>query len=271
MNDLKNTNPDDVPNYADLLRLDDRLILVAGAGQGIGRQTSHALSALGAKVICVDRDLPLAEAVASEVGGIPYQADITSRAAVEGLLDFAAQHGQLQGIVDIVGASTVMDLENATDEYWDKEWEVNAKHMFLLTSLGGKALAKNGGGVITLIASVSGMFAAERHAVYGMAKASVIALGKSAASEFGEHGVRVNTVSPGIVWTERIASRIGVERRAEFDKLSPLGSVAFPRDIASAVLFLTSDLARDITGQNLIVDGGSTITSPLNARSLLSS
>lgn len=268
MSDLTMTDPETVPDYANLLRLDGKLFLVAGAGQGIGRQTSHALAALGATVICVDRDESLADAIAADVGGVALVADITQRSEVQRILDRASEVGTLYGIVDIVGASTVMDLVEGSDDYWDREMELNAKQMYLLTSMGGKALAANGGGVITLIASVSGKFAAESHAVYGMAKAAVIALAKSAGSEFGAAGVRVNTVSPGIVWTKRIAARIG-ERRAEFDALSPLGSVAFPRDIASAVLFLSSDLARDITGQDLIVDGGSTITSPLNARSML--
>ncbi len=268
MVDLTATDPDSVPDYANLLRLDDKLFIVAGAGQGIGRQTTHALAALGARVICVDREGPLADAVAAEVGGIALAADITQRAEVARILERAAEVGTLYGIVNIVGGSTVMDLSEGTDEYWEREMDVNAKHMYLLTSLGGTVLAANGGGVITLIASVSGKFAAESHAVYGMAKAAVIALAKSAASEFGAAGVRVNTVSPGIVWTKRISARIG-ERRPEFDAISPLGSVAFPRDIASAVLFLSSELARDITGQDLVVDGGSTITSPLNARSLL--
>jgi len=268
MSYLAMTDPDSVPAYASLLRLDGKLFLVAGAGQGIGRQTAHALAALGATIVCVDREASLADAIAAEVGGIPVVADITQRSEVQRILDRAAEIGALFGIVDIVGASTVMDLVDGSDDYWEHEIDVNVTHMYLLTSMGGKVLAANGGGVITLIASVSGKFAAESHAVYGMAKAAVIALAKSAASEFGAAGVRVNTVSPGIVWTKRIADRIGA-RRAEFDALSPTGSVAFPRDIASAVLFLSSDLARDITGQDLIVDGGSTITSPLNARSLL--
>jgi len=270
MSDIWSTDPESVPDYANLLRLDGKLFVVAGAGQGIGRQSAHALAALGAQVICVDREAAAADSIAAEIKGVPLVADVTQRAGVQSILALAASLGTLYGIVDIVGASTVMDLVDGSDDYWDQEMSVNAKHAYLLTSMGGKALAANGGGVITIIASVSGMFAAERHAVYGMAKAGVISLGKSAASEFGSAGVRVNTVSPGIVWTTRIATRIG-ERRAEFDEIAPLGSVAFPRDIASAVLFLSSELARDITGQNLVVDGGSTITSPLNASKLLSS
>lgn len=268
MTDTRMIDPELVPDYAALLRLDGRLFIVAGAGQGIGRQTAHALSALGARVLCVDRDAALAEAVAAEVGGIAHVADITDRRAVEGVLERAAQEGNLRGIVDIVGIAPFDDLVDVSDEHWEQAMTVNAKHMLLLTSLGGKALAANGGGSITMIGSVSGMFAAERHSVYGMAKAGVIALAKSAASELGSSGVRVNTVSPGIVWTTRIAGLIGDDRRAEYDALAPLGSVAFPSDIASAVLFLSSDLARDITGHNLVVDGGSSIKSPLNTAAI---
>jgi len=268
MSNSAQPNLEPVPDYENLLRLDGRLFIVAGAGQGIGRQTSHALAALGAKVICVDRDLALAEAVAEEVGGVAHQADITLRSEVQGILDHAAKLGTLRGIVDIVGIAQFDDLVDVDDDHWESTIAINARHAFLLTSMGGKALAANGGGAITLIASVSGMFAAERHSIYGMAKAGVISLAKSAASELGASRVRVNTVSPGIVWTKRISALIGEERRASYDALSPLGSVAFPSDIASAVLFLSSDLAADITGQNIVVDGGSSIKSPLETSSI---
>lgn len=254
---------DEVPDYANLLRLDGKLFIVAGAGQGIGRQTSHALAAVGATVVCVDRDKGLAERVAAEVGGVAHVADVTDRIEVQSMLDRASELGTLYGIVDIVGIAHFENLVDASDEYWDTAIRLNAKHSFLLTSLGGKLLAKNGGGAITMVASVSGMFAAERHAVYGMAKAGIIALAKSAASELGDAGVRVNTVSPGVAWTPRMSAYLGTERRAEFDAISPLGSVALPADIASAILFLSSGLARDINGHNLVVDGGTSVKSPL--------
>lgn len=257
------TDAAEVPPYASLLRLDDRIIVVAGAGQGIGRQTCHALADVGATVLCVDRDEALALAVAAEVGGVAHVADITDRAQVQGALDRASELGVVSGIVDIVGIAHFEDLVDANDDYWDQAMLLNAKHSFLLTSLGGRLLAESGGGTIVMVASVSGMFAAERHAVYGMAKAGVIALAKSAASEFGSAGVRVNTVSPGVVWTPRMSAHLGAERRAEFDAMVPLGSVAMPSDIASAILFLCSDLARDISGHNLVVDGGTSAKSPL--------
>lgn len=253
----------DVPDYASLLRLDGKIIIVAGAGQGIGRQTCHALAAVGAKVLCVDRDMSLASSVASEVGGVAHQADITDRLQVQGVLNRAFDLGVVSGIVDIVGIAHFEDLIEANDESWDRAILLNAKHAFLLTSMGGRFLAEGGGGTIVMVASISGMFAAERHGVYGMAKAGVIALAKSAASELGGAGVRVNTVSPGVVWTPRMSAHLGMERRAEFDALVPLGSVAMPADIASAILFLCSDLARDISGQNLVVDGGTSAKSPL--------
>lgn len=256
---------DVVPDYANLLRLDGQVFIVAGAGQGIGRQTCHALAANGAIVLCVDRDEDLAARVAAEIGGAAFAADITERAGVQGMIERASELGKLSGIVDIVGIAPFADLAQASDEHFDTAIQLNAKHMFLVSSLGGKALAANGGGVITMVASVSGLFAADRHAAYGMAKAGVISLAKSAATEFGPAGVRVNTVSPGVVWTPRMAAHLGTERRAEFDAIAPLGRIALPSDIASAILFLSSELSRDVSGHNLVVDGGASAKSPLGA------
>ncbi|WP_238006472.1 SDR family oxidoreductase [Dactylosporangium sp. AC04546] len=256
-------DPNEVPAYTELLRLDGTTFIVAGGGQGIGRQTCHALAAAGAHVVCVDRDEELARTVAGEVGGTPAVADITTRAGVREVLDLAESLGRpLRGIVDIVGIARFKDLSDLDDEDWTWNLDMNARHAFLFATEGGARLVAGGGGSIVFIASASGMVAADRHAVYGMAKAAVISLVKSASVELGPAGVRVNCVSPGVVWTPRMSEKIGEERRSSYEALSPLGRVAYPSDIASTVLFLSSDLASMISGQNIVVDGAALNRSP---------
>ena len=112
------------------------------------------------------------------------------------------------------------------------------------------------------IASAGGVTGSDLNAVYGMMKAGVINLAKSAAVEFGPHGIRANTISPGLIWTPRMAERIGDDRRQPYDALAPLGRLGVPADIAAAALYLTSDLSGFVTGHNLLVDGGTTSRSP---------
>ena len=259
--------PDEVPDYAGLARLDGRVALVAGAGSGIGRQVAHALAAWGARVACIDLDPDLAAKVAREVDGIPLVGDITDEADVAGLTaDATAALGPPAIGVDIVGLARYGRIVDSTLE--DLAWsqEVTLRHAVLLTREWGRAMSAAGGGSIVLIGSVSGMTAADNHAFYGMAKAAIIGFVKSAAMELGSDGVRVNVVSPGVTWTPRTAAAIG-EGRGSWAAVSPLGRVAHPSDVASAVLYLVSDLARHVSGHNLVVDGGASVRSPYSVRS----
>ena len=251
---MADTSP--VPDYPALLRLDGRGIVVAGAGQGIGRQTVHALAACGARVLCVDYDAEAAERVASEVGGIPAVADVRERADIERVLKQAADElGVVAGIVDIVGMSKYAPITKTSDADYDWTFGMVLRHAWLLTQVGAGFMA-DAGGAMTFIASVSGITGAPLHAAYGAAKAGLMSLVRSAAVELGPSGVRVNAVAPGVVWTPRIGAMIGEEGRARNARNAPLNRVAEPSDIASAVLFLQSDLSSYVTGQVLVVDGG---------------
>ena len=112
------------------------------------------------------------------------------------------------------------------------------------------------GGVMTFVASVSGITSAPNHAAYGAAKAGLMSLVRTAAVELGPMSVRVNAVAPGVVWTPRISEYLGEAGEARNRANTPLQRVAQPADIAAAILFLCSDLASYVTGQTLVVDGG---------------
>jgi NAD(P)-dependent dehydrogenase (short-subunit alcohol dehydrogenase family) len=251
------TSTDDtpVPDYQGLLRLDGRRFVVIGAGQGIGRQTSHALASAGAKLVCVDNRDDLAKEIADEVGAVPCVADATKRGDADKTIALAVSElGGLDGIVDIVGMARYVDAVETSDEDWEWTFDVVLRHAFVFSQAAAKAMTD--GGSMTFVASVSGISSAPRHAAYGSAKAALMSWVRSLAVELGPQGVRVNAVAPGVVWTPRISQFLGEKGRELQSRNAPLGRVAEPKDIASAILFLASDLASYVTGQTLVVDGG---------------
>ena len=253
------TSSDDsqVPSYTDLLRLDGRGFIVVGAGQGIGRQAVHALSQAGAKVFCIDNVKELADEVASEVGGVPYVADARDRSSVEqAVTDASSALGHIDGLVDIVGMARYVTLLETSDEDWDWTFGMVLRHAFLFSQAVGRAMAAGGGGSMVFVASVSGITSAPRHAAYGAAKAGLMSWVRTLAVELGPQKVRANAVAPGMVWTPRISKFVGDKGKKLNEENTPLGRVAVPTDIASAILFLCSDLSSYITGQTLVVDGG---------------
>ncbi|HZP29585.1 MAG TPA: SDR family oxidoreductase [Acidimicrobiia bacterium] len=246
-----------VPDFPGRLRLDGRRFVLVGAGQGIGRQAAHALTSVGARVFCIDVDPKLAGEVAEETGGVAGSGDATDRADAERLFSEAQSAlGGLDGVVDIVGMARYADLVELDDDLWNWHFDICLRHAYLAMQLGGRALAANGGGAMAFVASVSGITSAPRHSAYGAAKAGLMSLVRTAAVELGPSGIRVNAVAPGVVWTPRVSGLLGDEGRERNEANAPLRRVAFPADIASALLFLVSDLAACVTGQTLVVDCG---------------
>lgn len=254
---MTRTDDTPVPDYPGLLRLDGRSLVVIGAGQGIGRQAAHALASAGARTVCVDVDDGLAADIASEVAGTAWVGDATRRADAERLFAEAeATLGRIDGVVDIVGMARYADLVDVDDETWDWQFDIVLRHAWMAMQLGGRAMQRTGGGTMVFVASVSGITSAPRHAAYGAAKAGLMALVRSGAVELGPHGVRVNAVAPGVVWTPRVSALLGEAGRERNRANAPLRRIALPADIAAAILFLSSDLSAYVTGQTLVVDGG---------------
>jgi NAD(P)-dependent dehydrogenase (short-subunit alcohol dehydrogenase family) len=254
---LTRSDDSEVPDYPSLLRLDGRGFVVIGAGQGIGRQATHALASVGARLVCVDKDPDLAADVAGEVGGTPWSGDATQRPDAERLFaEAAASLGRIDGVVDIVGMAQYATLVDISDELWAWHHDIVLRHAFLAVQLGGRAMAETGGGTMVFVASVSGISSAPLHAAYGVAKAGLMSLVRSAAVELGPSGVRVNAVAPGMVWTPRVSAYVGEAGRQKNADNTPLRRVALPADIASAILFLAGDLSSYVSGQTLVVDGG---------------
>jgi NAD(P)-dependent dehydrogenase (short-subunit alcohol dehydrogenase family) len=248
------------------LGLTGKRAVVSGAGYiptraGHGRLSSLRLAEAGATVACIDIDEGRANGIVAEIeaaGGKAFAviADMTDRAQVKRALDEAvAGLGGIDVCVDIIGKGTWDKAEDMSGDDWDWTIANNLTHVFYLFQVAGRQMIEQGtGGSLVALASVDGIAAAAYHVAYGAAKAGVISLVKTFGYEFGRHGIRVNAVAPGAVGSgneDQPDSQWGV------DDVNPLNAPR-ARDIANAVLFLSSDLAARITGQTLVVDGGAT-------------
>lgn len=260
-------DPDAVIDQATRLRLDGRGFVVLGAGRGIGRQVCHALSQAGAGLLCVDRDATAAQHVAAEVAGHALAADVTQRDGMEAVFA-AARHAlpRLSGIVDIVGRARLGPMATLTDAEYCEQHQVVFRHAWLAIQLGAPLLAAAGGGSIVVVGSLSGEAALPHQVLYGAQKAALHHLVRCAAVEYAPQGVRINTVAPGPTRTPRLLASLG-EAWPALEQSIPLRRGADPADIASAVLFLASDMARCITAQLIAVDGGAlaTVARPASA------
>jgi NAD(P)-dependent dehydrogenase (short-subunit alcohol dehydrogenase family) len=247
-----------VPDYLDLQRLDGRNYVVIGAGQGMGRQTCHALTQAGAaKIVCVDIEHDRAADIAQEIGiGIAWEGDVTQRGDAQRLGAFAAEQlGTIHGFVDIVGMARWASVLEMDDDNWNWSHDMNVRHAFLVSQELGKRMVTTGGGTMVFIASVSGLSGAPMHAAYGAAKAGLMAYVQTLAVELGPLGVRANAVAPGVILTPRMEIAYTDAQRVANDAVVPLGRMGRPADIAGAALFLTSDLSSFVSGRTIVVDG----------------
>lgn len=252
-------------DYVSLLRLDNQVQVVVGAGQGIGREAAHAFASAGARVFCVDVDSSRAAAVAEETGGIAAECDVTVDGEIDRvLLDGERSLGLINGVTNIVGMTRWKSLADSTDEDWEWQDSIIARQAHRTLRASVPFLRRAGGGSLTFVASVSAFTSAPGHGLYGMSKAALRSMARTAAIELGPWGVRVNTVSPGVTRTPRLVTdERFAEPLRENARRTPLRKVAEPSDIAAALLFLSSGLAGHITGQDLVVDGGLSQTWPL--------
>lgn len=251
-----------VPDYTQMARLDGRGFIVAGGGQGMGRQAAHALAQHGARVVVLDYSEELAQAVAAEVDGIPYTADVRRAGDVAGAVETAVRElGRLHGVVDVIGMARWAALVDMPEEDWDWCHDMVLRHAYHFAKYAGRAIADGGGGSMVFVASVDGVSSAPFHAAYGAAKAGLISLVRTAAVELKPHEVRVNVIAPGGVATPRLLAAQGLDSPEAIADGS-LGKLARTEDIAAALLFMSCDMSRHITGQYLAVDGGDLVKSP---------
>jgi NAD(P)-dependent dehydrogenase (short-subunit alcohol dehydrogenase family) len=245
-----------VPDYRQLSSLAGRTAVVVGAGNGIGRQTAHALAARDASILCVDIEEDRARHVAQEVGGHALVTDVTTASGAREVVEAVKNLPPVKTIVDIVGMSAFAWIPETSDELWASSRRINLDHAIQLLRHVAPAVADAGGGTMVFVASISGMYGATRHAAYGAHKAALMSLVRSAAVELGPSGIRVNAVAPGVIWTDRIGGAIGEERRGEWTGRTPTGRLGSPSDIASTLAYLATDESAHVNGQTIVIDGG---------------
>lgn len=252
------TAPAAAPGPLDGLGLRGRTALVTGAAGGIGAAVVGRLVAVGADVVAVD--LPGREARRDAATGPRRVArelpcDLASAAQVADLCArVAADPGRLDVLVHAAGVTSDAWLWKMDDAAWSKVMAVNLDAAFHLLK-GLTPLLRAAQGRVVLVASINGERGKRGQANYAASKAGLLALGKTAALELGRFGVRVNAVAPGWIDTPMTAGLPDELKRRAVEE-SALGRTGAPDDVASAVLFLASDLARHVTGQVLRVDGG---------------
>jgi NAD(P)-dependent dehydrogenase (short-subunit alcohol dehydrogenase family) len=250
---------------SDVFSLAGKSAVVTGAGTGIGRAIVLAFAGAGAQVACVDINAAAAEETRREAEksgqrSIAVVCDVGNESAVAAAVEqiltaFPAVHVLLNGAAGHDPNGSVLELSLAD---WNRVMAVNVGGAFLMSRALLPSMIAAGGGSIIHIASQLGSVAAARRAVYCTSKGALIQLAKAMAVDHAAQNVRVNTLSPGAVETERLVRRFGdmeTARRISGPK-HLLGRLGQPDEIATAALFLASDASRFMTGADLLVDGG---------------
>jgi NAD(P)-dependent dehydrogenase (short-subunit alcohol dehydrogenase family) len=241
--------------------LDGKKAIVTGGGSGIGRATCHRMAEEGATVAVLDLDGDAASTVAGDVGGVGFAVDVGDPEALRQVVDAAVTAlGGLSLLYNNAGIGDFNRLEEWDPAVWDRILRVNLTGVFGGFRAAIPHLKAGGGGAIVSTASISGVRPAAGEAPYAASKAAVAALTASAAMELGPT-IRVNAVSPGTIRTAMTKPQFEFfpGEEARFERSTPVGRVGEPEDVADVVVFLCSDMARFVTGQNIVVDGGLTL------------
>lgn len=240
----------------------DKIAVVTGGGQGIGREIALGLARRGATVIIADWNLETAEAVSNEIrasGGsaLAVEVDISDAAQVEAMVQRVLDaYGRIDILINNAAIGHAKPFLEISLEEWDRVLAINLTGQFLCAQAVARAMVERGGGRIVNVASISGQRGGTGRAAYGAAKAGVILLTRVMAVELAARGIAVNAISPGPTETDQVRQCHDDATRAAYYERLPIRRYADPAEIAKAALFLASDEASFVSGHILNVDGG---------------
>ena len=240
------------------LGLRNKVVMVTGAGSGIGRQIALDIAAEGATLVAVDLNKDTAEQTAADAGGQAegVALDVTSFAhATQVVEDIVASHGRIDVLINCAGAWRAGLFMESKPEDWAFEINVCLMGVINCTRAALEKMVTSGGGKIVNVASDAGRIGEFRQSVYSGAKAGVIGFSKAVAREVGKSGVHINCVCPGYTKTPGTAD-LTEEMEARIAKTYPLRKIGLPVDVSRVVVFLASDGASHTTGQTISVSGG---------------
>ena len=248
----------------------EKVAIVTGGAQGIGGGIARQMASVGVKVLVADLDIDLADNTVSEInsnGGEAFsiKTDVTSYADVKEMINVTQN---LWGKVDYFinnAYSAGSATKGGVTEVSESQWDMDIKALVTSVYAGSKyvipVMADGGGGAIVNISSVHGMLVSKKALTYETGKAAVIAMTRQMAVDYGAFGIRVNSISPGHIVTERLGKKWenNPSGLKFFEDQYPVRRTGLPEDIGNAAVFLCSDEASFITGHNLVVDGGLSI------------
>ncbi|MBO0902835.1 SDR family NAD(P)-dependent oxidoreductase [Jiella sonneratiae] len=245
---------------------DSRIVLITGAGIGIGRATAEAFAKAGDHVVVTDvlsgEGAAAAAAIESAGGSAEFlRLDVTDTAAADALVsDVEARHGRIDVIVANAGIAHRVPLAELSDEKWDHTFEIDLKGMIRVIRPAVPGMRARRAGAIVCLSSIMGVaYGWDEHVHYSAAKSGVVGLVRGLAVELAKDGIRVNGVAPGYIRTAQLLSEkhslgpAGADAAAAF---IPMGRLGEASDIADVIHFLASPAARYMTGQTVAVDGG---------------
>jgi len=242
--------------------LQDRVAVVTGGAAGIGAAIAEAYHAKGAEVVIVDNDPDHARETAARIGDGSYAVpcDVSDAESVDAAVRTVVDRsGRIDILVNCAGVVRLAPAEDLPLDYWKLTMAVNLSGTFLMTQRVGRVMLDAGRGKVINIASQAGVVAIPEHVAYTASKFGVRGLTRAFAAEWGGRGLNVNCISPTVVLTE-LGKQAWAGPKADAHKAQiPKGRFAEPAEIAAAAVFLASDGADMVNGENLVVDGGFTI------------
>ena len=243
-------------------RLSGKVALISGAALGMGFAEAQRLAIEGACVVASDILVDEGEQLVSEIcksGGKAtfVKLDVTSETDWQEAVETAVStYGKLDILVNNAGIVALEGVEDTTLEIWNKVMAVNSTGTFLGMKAAIPAMRKNGGGSIINISSVWGITGTAGATAYQASKGAIRTMTKSAAVQYAAESIRVNSVHPGIITTPMIVEGVPDEMRESVVAQTPMGREGLPEEVANMVLFLASDEAANLTGQDINSGGG---------------